>query len=306
MSSSSLNRIGSALLRRISRQTVLSNRTSSHVRPIAARTAGLPDDVQPTLDLEFLTDARNYDEIDFNIKNRKGVGCIRTFTDLWTKHQDPLVPAEDKPALWKELVAQGLKLPNRSDPRLAVYAEAFKVVEEHGAKPDWPFPRKPFHEIANNLNLLRIDNLGTITGQRTYYFTKELAELEDSLVKYTLDVLKRKGFARFSVPDILSPRVIESCGFETRGDRTQVKALAPLISQTSFMFDFDPRCTGLIPNLAITAWLAPPRCRWLLFMRVTRCRTNDYQSKCAPLAGAFERKPVTLPRREAFTGNLLH
>lgn len=224
MTSSSLNRMGTSLCRSISKHLLLAHRQSQGIqaRHIAVKAAGFTDSVQPTLDLDYLTDPKNYEEIDFNIKNRKGVGCIKAFTDLWTKYQDQHIPKADKPALWNELLAQGLKIPNRSDPRLASYGEAFKVAEEHGTKREWPFPPKPFHEIAQALNVLRTENLGTITGQRTYYFMKELAELEDSLIKYTLDVLKRKGFTRLAVPDILSPKVIESCGFDTQGDRTQV------------------------------------------------------------------------------------
>jgi seryl-tRNA synthetase len=49
-----------------------------------------------------------------------------------------------------------------------------------------------------------------------------LAELEQGLIKFTIDQLEKFGFEMISVPDILYPRVIESCGMAVRGDRNQV------------------------------------------------------------------------------------
>lgn len=49
-----------------------------------------------------------------------------------------------------------------------------------------------------------------------------MAELEEALVRYALDAVKKLGFQLISVPDILYPHVIESCGMKTRSDRDQV------------------------------------------------------------------------------------
>lgn len=50
-----------------------------------------------------------------------------------------------------------------------------------------------------------------------------LAELEDALVRYALDAVRNSGFQLISVPDIIYPHVIESCGMKTRGERDQVR-----------------------------------------------------------------------------------
>ncbi|CAB0005730.1 unnamed protein product [Nesidiocoris tenuis] len=53
----------------------------------------------------------------------------------------------------------------------------------------------------------------------------KLADLEAALVNYSVSVLKSKGFQLISVPDILPREIIEDCGMDTRGPRSQVYTL---------------------------------------------------------------------------------
>ena len=69
---------------------------------------------------------------------------------------------------------------------------------------------------------LRTENLGNLTGHRSYYFVDALALLEQALVQYTVDRLTREGFLLYSVPDLLRRDLIEGCGMDTRGERAQV------------------------------------------------------------------------------------
>ena len=189
------------------------NTTSSRVSTFKAP--------KPTLDLDYLGNPENAEEIHRNIIARKGVGCIKSFTELYSSHN--LASPEEKPALLRKLIAEGLKIPNKSDPRLASYGETPMVVEERGIKPRWSFTPQEFHEIAKDLDLLRTENLGNITGSRSYYFIKELVQLEQALIQFTVDTLMKKGFTLYSVPDLLHSKLIESCGMDTQGERTQVR-----------------------------------------------------------------------------------
>lgn len=178
---------------------------------------------QPLPDFEYLNDPRNESEIESNIKARKGIGCIRTLKKLVEEHEN--ASPEVKPALWAKLVSEGLKIPNRSDPRLSMYGESPAVVEAPGEQPTWSFEPKEFHVLAKNLDLLRTENLGNLTGHRSYYFIKELALLEQALIRYTVDVLMKKGFTLYSVPDLLHSALIEGCGMDTHSERTQVRRM---------------------------------------------------------------------------------
>lgn len=193
----------------MSRQSTTSSRASTFKAP------------KPTLDLDYLGNPENAEEIHCNIVARKGVGCIKSFSELLKSYN--MASPEEKPVLLDRLTEEGLKIPNQSDSRLASYGETPKVVEERGIKPRWSFTPREFHEIANNLDLLRTENLGNITGSRSYYFIKELVQLEQALIHFTVDTLMKKGFTLYSVPDLLHSKLIESCGMDTQGERTQVR-----------------------------------------------------------------------------------
>jgi seryl-tRNA synthetase len=176
---------------------------------------------EPVPDLDYLSDPKNYEAIESNINSRKGTGSIKVFMELLSKYNSSQQP--DKTELKKKILTEALKIPNKSDPRLHLYGDTPNVVETLGVKPDWTFPALEFHTITKELDLLRTDNLGNLTGPRSYYLIKELAELEQALIYFTVDALEKKGFTLYSVPDLLHSRLIESCGMDTKSERTQVK-----------------------------------------------------------------------------------
>jgi len=178
------------------------------------------------LDLDYLSDPSNETEIKTNIANRKGVGCIDSFKTLLNQYKTVSSPSE-KSELWEKLLQEGLKIPNRSDPQILSYGEVPLVVKMCGSKPTWSFQPKQFHEITKPSGTLRTENLGLVTGHRSYYFIDQLALLEQALIRYTVDILMSKGFVLYSVPDLLDSKVIESCGMDTKGERTQVYRLDP-------------------------------------------------------------------------------
>ena len=179
--------------------------------------------LKPVIDIDYLSNPSNEAEIKANIANRKGVGCIDSFKTLLTQYNTALSPLE-KSELWERLIQEGLKIPNRSDPKILSYGETPHVVKTCCKKPSWSFLPKQFHEITKPSGTLRTENLGLVTGHRSYYFLQQLALLEQALIRYTVDILVSKGFVLYSVPDLLSSKVIEGCGMDTKGERTQVHA----------------------------------------------------------------------------------
>ncbi|EFX86781.1 hypothetical protein DAPPUDRAFT_44560 [Daphnia pulex] len=180
---------------------------------------------EPVPDFDYLSDPKNYQTIESNIKFRKGTGSIELFMELLSKFNSS--QSADQMELKKTLLAEALKIPNNSHPRLHAYGDAPHVVETPGEKPNWSFKPLEFHSIAKDLDLLRTENLGNLTGPRSYYLIKELAQLEQALIHFTVDALEKKGFILYSVPDLLHSRLIESCGMDTKSERTQVYKLEP-------------------------------------------------------------------------------
>ena len=190
---------------------------------------------QPHLDLDYLSDPRNHETIENNIKSRKGTGCIKTFRELLLQYESS--GSKEKAEIKSKLLDEALKIPNRSDPRLHLYGDTPHLVESPGEKPNWPFTPLEFHVIAKQLDMLRTENLGNLTGPRSYFFVKELAQLEQALIHFTVDALEKKGFTLYSVPDMLHSRLIESCGMDTKSERTQVKSpLFVILNVNKFYF----------------------------------------------------------------------
>ena len=76
------------------------------------------------------------------------------------------------------------------------------------------FKVKKFEDIARILSGARLTNLGLLCGERSYFLTGVLAELEQALIQWTVERLLMKGFNLLSVPDILPPAVIKACGMQ--------------------------------------------------------------------------------------------
>ncbi|KAK7865442.1 hypothetical protein R5R35_012800 [Gryllus longicercus] len=178
---------------------------------------------KPELDIKYLCDAKNKEIIELNIKKRKGVGNINRVQELY--HQFENAASQDKLALEEEFLKEALQLPNSSHPQLLSYADDPKIVNKINEKKVFTFKPKEFSTITKILKVLKTENLGNFAGHKSYYLLGGLAEMEQALIKLALQNLLQKGFKLVHVPDILPRHIIESCGMNTRGERTQVYEL---------------------------------------------------------------------------------
>jgi len=166
------------------------------------------------IDKEFLLNAENVEIIRENNKAR-----IST-ADIDVAHK-----LHNEGGREEDVLAELVKCPNMShsevkdlkEPRVCMLKE-FKYPEHK---------IRNFEEISKILGGARFQNLKHFSGERTYYLTGVLAELEQALIRWSVQNLQNKGFNLISVPDILHPSIIERCGMNVTGDRTQVYKLAP-------------------------------------------------------------------------------
>lgn len=121
-----------------------------------------------------------------------------------------------------ELENELSKLPNVIHPRLWQYGNNAKELINFSADKNIKTTAVEFSELCKQMNIFRIDHLGNYTGHKSYYLLGKLAELEQALIQYTMDELKTNSFKLLSVPDILPKDIIEGCGMQTDGERTQV------------------------------------------------------------------------------------
>lgn len=187
---------------------------------------------EPELDMEYLLDPENLTEIQENIANRKGVGNINLlnallesgFRERWKKADTET----EKAALTKECIKVLQDIPNKSHPDVPIgEEECARQVDLVGERREFDFEPRTVVQLGERLGMLRTENTYPTTGATTYYFIDKLAMLEQALIRFTTKQLKEKGFELISVPDLIHPDVIESCGFKTTGDVTQVYKLDP-------------------------------------------------------------------------------
>lgn len=175
-------------------------------------------------DLSYLCNENNLEEIKTDINNRKGVGNIQNVVDIYKQYLD----AKNNDSLKVEdlgllLYEEARKIPNKTHHLVKNYGNDPKIVKLINEMPEFgDYQPLELADIARYFNIMRTDQLGPMTGHRSYYFMSDLAELEEALIKYSVKHLLGKGFQLVSVPDVLPSHVIEACGMATTGERTQV------------------------------------------------------------------------------------
>lgn len=136
---------------------------------------------KPVLNEKYLLDSNNIENINENIKLRKGVGDIHLVHDLHNKLKSDGLNDEARTALNNQLQEELKKIPNDTHPDVKGYADDPKVIAFYNEKPEFKHTPLEFSEIAKKLNLLRTDHLGNFAGHRTYFLMSDLADLVSSL-----------------------------------------------------------------------------------------------------------------------------
>ncbi|CAH0585819.1 unnamed protein product [Chrysodeixis includens] len=205
---------------------LLINHVSSSVkyfRYFSSSTVSVPD-----IDTNYYCSPENATEIENNIKLRKGIGDVHNVLKMYEiVNKTPITDTSYtnvKNNLYKELIC----LPNKTHPSVQDYVNPKVVLEINNKRDFQNHVPLEFSDITRRLNLLRTDKLGHTCGHKSYYFLGELAELEEALIKYTVNKLIKEKFELVSVPDILPSQVIESCGMAINNDRTQIYSLDPV------------------------------------------------------------------------------
>lgn len=68
-------------------------------------------------------------------------------------------------------------------------------------------------EYAMSRDWVDFERGAKVAGAKFYYLKNELALLENALLQYVLDKVLKYGFTYMTVPDMVSSRVLEGCGF---------------------------------------------------------------------------------------------
>ncbi|KAE9002719.1 Serine--tRNA ligase/mitochondrial [Phytophthora rubi] len=126
-----------------------------------------------------------------------------------------------------QLELEALKIPNDTHPDVPVGAEEdSRVVLTHGEKPVFGFKPKDHYDLATDLELLDTQTAARVAGSKFTYLCNEGAMMEIALVHWTLSKLRARGFKIMFPPDVAHYKLVEGCGFQPRGEATQIYSIA--------------------------------------------------------------------------------
>lgn len=112
---------------------------------------------------------------------------------------------------FNELMLQVPSIPFNKSPKGG--EEANKEIRKEGKPKKFNFDIKDHAELAENLNLLDVERGVKIGGTRSYILKNELVILEQALLRYALDTVRKEGFEVMNVPVVVREDVLLGSGF---------------------------------------------------------------------------------------------
>ncbi|KAH7847418.1 hypothetical protein Vadar_025846 [Vaccinium darrowii] len=133
---------------------------------------------------------------------------------------------EDLLKLTDELQQEAQRIPNMSHPDVPVGGEDCSVVRKMVGSPQvFGFPVKDHLQLGRDLDLIDFDAAAEVSGSKFYYLKNAAVLLEMALVNWTIAQVMRRGFTPLTTPEIVRSSIVEKCGFQPRGENTQVYSI---------------------------------------------------------------------------------
>lgn len=98
-------------------------------------------------------------------------------------------------------------------------------VKVSGTPRKFDFEPKDHVQIAETLDILDFDRATKVSGPKFYYLKNEAVFLEQALIMYALNTLRKHGFEMFITPDVAKEEVLKGIGFNPRGNESNVYSI---------------------------------------------------------------------------------
>ncbi len=124
----------------------------------------------------------------------------------------------------KELL---LQIPNITHKDTPIGGEDdFKVITEHLKAPTFAFTPKDHEAIMLERNWIDFERGAKVAGSKFYFAKNDLVRLNQTLITYGIDTATKHGFELLETPDLARHEILESAGFNPRGEETQIYSIA--------------------------------------------------------------------------------
>lgn len=119
------------------------------------------------------------------------------------------------------------KIPNMAHPDAPVGKLDTENLEVKrvGTPRKFTFKPKDHVQLGESLDLIDFDRGTKVSGQKFYYLKNEAVFLEQALILYALNILRKKNFTTFITPDIARQEILQGIGFNPRGAESNVYAI---------------------------------------------------------------------------------
>jgi len=95
-----------------------------------------------------------------------------------------------------------------------------------GQVPKFGFHALDHVELAAKHDLIDFEAGAKVAGQKFYFLKNELVLLEQALVRFALDFLRKRKYTLFQTPDLARADVAAGLGFNPRGAETNIYSIA--------------------------------------------------------------------------------
>jgi len=98
-------------------------------------------------------------------------------------------------------------------------------VKKVGTPRKFTFPPKDHIQLGEELDLIDFDRGTKVSGPKFYYLKNEAVFLEQALIMYALNILRKHNFTPFVTPDVAREEILKGIGFNPRGNESNVYAI---------------------------------------------------------------------------------
>ncbi|MFA6936632.1 MAG: serine--tRNA ligase [Treponema sp.] len=122
------------------------------------------------------------------------------------------------------LDAAARKIPNMANPAAPVGKVDTENLEvkKVGTPRTFDFKAKDHVELGESLDIIDFDRGTKVSGPKFYYLKNEAVFLEQALIMYALNILRKHGFTPFITPDVAKQEILQGIGFNPRGNESNV------------------------------------------------------------------------------------
>lgn len=119
------------------------------------------------------------------------------------------------------------KIPNMAHPDAPVGKLDTENLEvkKVGTPRKFDFEPKDHIQLGEELNIIDFDRGTKVSGPKFYYLKNEAVFLEQALIMYALNTLRKHNFQMFITPDLAKEDVLKGIGFSPRGNESNVYSI---------------------------------------------------------------------------------